>query len=120
MVLACFANGLGLLFVVWAAAHMMRERKARKRRTGELRISPLAGLAAGAMFLGLQAIVQPQVQHMIVEELKEKSVDDESGEPPLGGRAFHRQLRRIRNGEEVNELVLVAGGPGPEGRDKTE
>jgi hypothetical protein len=60
----------------------------------------------GAMMLGMQAIVQPQVRHVIAEQQKEDAPDDDSGEPPPGGRLFHQQLRRIRRGEEVEELIL--------------
>jgi hypothetical protein len=42
---------------------------------------------------------------MIVEEMKETSVDDENGEP-LGGRLFQEQLRRIRGGEDVEEVTV--------------
>jgi hypothetical protein len=59
----------------------------------------------GAMLLGFQEIVQPRVQHMIVEEMKEQSPDDEAGEPS-GGREFHEGLRRIRCGEEVEAVTV--------------
>jgi len=68
-------------------------------------VSSLSGLAVGAMFLGLQELVQPEARHMIVEEMKEEAANDENGEP-LGGRAFHAQLRRIRAGEEVGEVTV--------------
>jgi hypothetical protein len=65
----------------------------------------MAGLAMSAMFLGLQEIVKPQARHMIVDEMKEESVDDENGEP-IGGRLFYEQIRRIRRGEEVGEIAV--------------
>ena len=55
------------------------------------------------MFLGFQAIVQPEVRHRIVEEQKEESTD---GDEPPGGRLFHQQLRQIRDGEEPEELTV--------------
>jgi hypothetical protein len=114
MVFAILVNGLVVLFVWRACASILRERRARKEWRGELRVSPRSGLAAGAMMLGFQEIVQPQVRHMLVEELKEESVDDEKDEP-LGGRLFYEQMRRIRMGEEVEEVTVkiegcVAGG----------
>jgi len=105
MVFACLVNGLVALFMWRACESMLRERRARKEWRGELRVSRLSGLAASAMMLGFQEIVQPQVRHMIVEELKEESVDDEEGEP-LGGRLFYEQMRRIRMGEEVEEVTV--------------
>jgi hypothetical protein len=107
MFLAWMANAWVLWFVVSAALYLVRERRKKKARLRmrDLVVSPLAGLAMGAMFLGLQEIVQPQARHMIVEEMKETSVDDENGEP-LGGRLFQEQLRRIRRGEDVEEVTV--------------
>lgn len=107
MIFAWVANGFLLVFMVWACAFMLRQRRARRRRRGELRISPGAGLVMGAMLLGFQAIVQPEARHMIVEEHEEKSFDAENEDLP-GGRRFHEQLQRIRRGEEVEELTVRA------------
>jgi len=107
MVLAWIAN-LGVMwFLVSAVFHMANQRRRRRelRKTRDLVISPLAGLAMGAMFLGFQEIVQPQIRHMIVEELKEEQVEDESAEP-LGGRLFYKQIRKIRMGEDVDEVTV--------------
>jgi hypothetical protein len=108
MVFAFVVNACVVLFVVGACLYMRRQRRRAKRKTGELVVSSLSGLAMGAMLLGLQEIVQPQARHMIVEEMKETSVDDESGEP-IGGRVFHEQLRRIRHGEDVEEVTVRVG-----------
>jgi hypothetical protein len=115
MILAWIANGCVLLFVVWACVWLRRQRRRRRaqQQSRELLISPMAGLAMGAMLLGFQAIVQPQVRHAIVEMQEEKSWDDESGEEPPGGRAFHEALRGIRAGEEINALTVRTDSPGP-------
>jgi hypothetical protein len=42
---------------------------------------------------------------MIVEEMKEESLDDEDGEP-LGGRLFYEQMGRIRRGEDMEEITV--------------
>jgi hypothetical protein len=107
MVLAWIANLWVLWCAVSAAAYMVHERRKRKERRASkaLVVSPLAGLAMGAMFQGLQEIVQPQARHMIVEELKEERVDD-GKEEPLGGRPFYQQMRRIRMGEEVEQVTV--------------
>lgn len=107
MVLGWIANAGVLWFVVSACVYMARQRRRKKERLAskDLVVSPLAGLAMGAMFLGLQEIVQPQARHRIVEEMKEERVDEEAGEP-LGGRMFHEQIRRIRMGEDVEEVTV--------------
>jgi hypothetical protein len=49
-------------------------------------------------------------QHAIVLEMKDH---DDSGDDrvPCGGRAFHRQLRRLRCGELVEDLRVVRDDP---------
>jgi hypothetical protein len=113
MVFALLVNACVVMFVVSAAASLMRQRRKRKARRGkrDLVVSSLSGLAIGVMFLGLQEIVQPQARHMIVEEMKEEATNDENGEP-LGGRAFHEQLRRIRAGGDVDEVTVKVEASG--------
>ena len=114
MIVALLVNAAVVGFVVRAARSMIRERRKqaeRSRNQEELVVSPRSGLAMGAMFLGLQAIVNPEARHAIVEILEEQSLDDGSGEGPPGGRAFHEGLRRIRRGEEVAELTVALDAP---------
>lgn len=117
MVVAWIVNGCALLFVVWAFAWLRRRRRVRKaeEESRELVISPMAGLVLGAMFLGFQAFYQPQIRHMIAEEQKEESLEDESGGEPPGGRAFQEQLRRIRAGEDVGALTLQVDSSAADG-----
>ena len=101
--------------LISAARHMMRRRRIAREHPRDLVISSRAGLALGAMFLGFQQIVQPEVRHVIAEQEKEDMDEDANGEDePPGGRLFHRQLRKIRHGEEVGELIVrldTAGNP---------
>jgi hypothetical protein len=90
-----------------AARHMARRRRIAREHPHDLVISTRAGLALGAMFLGFQQIVQPQVRHVIAEQEKEDMDEEGNGEEePPGGRLFHQQLRKIRRGEEVDELTV--------------
>jgi hypothetical protein len=100
-------GGLALLFAAWAIGYMVRHRRRRSKNPNELVISPLAGLTLAAALMGLQAIVQPQVRHTIAEQMEERGVEDANGDPP-GGQEFQEQLRRVRNGEEVGELIARA------------
>ncbi|MGC2636826.1 MAG: hypothetical protein WA294_06585 [Acidobacteriaceae bacterium] len=102
MVFAWMVNACAIGFLLGGGWWMVRQRRRRLRRPAkDLVISPMAGLAMGAMLLGVQAILQPQVRHVIAEEQEERSVDDANGEEPPGGRLFHEQLRRIRHGDDV-------------------
>ena len=109
MVLACLVNIFAALLLVCAAAYMLRlistRRKARQA-TRELVISPMSGLVMGAMLLGFQAIVQPQVRYRMTEEQKEEALEDEGGHEPPGGMHFHLQLQQIRKGEHVGDLTV--------------
>ncbi|HZZ37897.1 MAG TPA: hypothetical protein VFE06_02120 [Acidobacteriaceae bacterium] len=115
MIVTLLVNGFVVWFVVQAVRSLIRDRRKqaeRSRNQEELVVSPRSGLAMGAMFLGLQAIVNPEARHAIVEILEEQSLDDGSGEEPPGGRAFHEGLRRIRRGEEVENLTVALDAPG--------
>ena len=99
-------------FVVQACVWMWRQK--RRRPTRDLVISPRSGLAMGALFLGLQAILNPDTQFVIAERIKEHVDEDESGAEPLGGRLFHEQLRQIRRGIDVQQLVVQLSRAGDE------
>lgn len=109
MVLARVLTGF-FAFVVALAAVYTLNAKSRVRRaqrtTRELVISPLSGLVLGALLTGFQAVLQPENRHRVVEEQKEESPDDQSGNEPPGGRLFVQQLRQIREGAEVEELLV--------------
>jgi len=103
-----------IVSIASAARHMARRRRIAREHPHDLVISTRAGLALGAMFLGFQQIVQPEVRHLIAEQEKEDTDEEDNGEEePPGGPLFHQQLRRIRRGEEVEELtVKIRSAPG--------
>lgn len=108
MFLACLVNGFVVLFVAWAAAYMLLHKRRRKSQgtRRNLLISPMSGLVMGAMLLSIQAILQPQVRHVITEEQKEVAPEDEDGQEPPGGQLFHHQLQKIRKGESPKNLTV--------------
>jgi hypothetical protein len=111
MVLACLVNIFAALLLVGAVAYLLRLISTRRKAgeaTCELVISPTSGLVIGAMLLGFQAIVQPQVRYRMTEEQKEEAFEDGGGDEPPGGRLFHRQLRQIRKGENIGVLTVKA------------
>jgi hypothetical protein len=108
MALACLIGPLAFvvaLVAVYALSTRRRDRRVQ-RSTRELVISPMSGLVLGAMFVGFQAILQPESRHRIVQEQREESLDDQSGHEPLGGWLLVQQLQQIRKGIEVEELVV--------------
>jgi hypothetical protein len=63
-------------------------------------------VAEGVMFQHLQVFFRPSMAYVLEAEQDESADEDESGEPESPLAAFHRQLRRIRRGEQVDRLVL--------------
>ena len=112
---------VAVLIVVAAVKTLSRRSRRRRaqRCTRELIVSPLSGLVLGAMFAGFESIVQPESRHRVVEEQKEDNLDDQRSPEPPGGRLFHQQLRRIRQGREV-EGLLVRSDFQPSGKITTE
>lgn len=106
---ALFAFALLVAALVLFGALAMRAR--HRKRAGVLRVSRLGGLLLASAFLGFQRIVHPHVRHAIVQELEDHN--DAGDEVPRGGRGYHRQLRRIRRGEEVGKLQLVRDAQDP-------
>jgi hypothetical protein len=109
MVLARILTGFLAFIVGLAAVNILRgRRRVRKaqRNTRELVISPLSGLVLGALLTGFQAILQPENRHRVVEEQRKESPDNHSGNEPPGGRLFAQQLQQIRQGADVEELVV--------------
>lgn len=108
MFFACTVNVLVALFVISAVAYMLRYRcSGRRSRQAkrELRISHMSGLVMGAVLLGFQAIVQPQVRHMIVEEQREEDLESDPNQLP-GNALLRHHLRQIRKGEAIDHLTV--------------
>jgi hypothetical protein len=101
-VLLAFALFVSILLLLGTLAM----KALRKGRRGALRVSHLSGLLIASALLGFQNIVHPHVRHEIVLEMKEH---DDSGDDraPCGGPCFHRQLRRLRHGELVEDLKVI-------------
>lgn len=108
MLFACLINAFLFLFIAWTAVYMLlyKRRRRLQRNTRQLLISPISGLVMSTMLLGIQAILQPEVRYRITEERKEVAFEDENGKEPPGGKLFHHQLQRIREGEFSENLTV--------------
>ena len=58
----------------------------------------------------LQCIVQPQAEYFLEEKLADEADEVQDGEPENMTRHLHRQLKRIRNGEEIDPLTALLPG----------
>jgi hypothetical protein len=61
--------------------------------------------ALGVIFLIAQTFYRPEFSHVIEAPLREEVDEDDEGDPESPERQFNRQLKRIRRGEQVGDLV---------------
>jgi hypothetical protein len=57
------------------------------------------------IFLIAQTFYRPEFSHVIEAQLREEVDEDDEGDPESPERQFNRQLKRIRRGEQVGDLV---------------
>lgn len=62
--------------------------------------------ALGMMLLFMQVFTRPSLQHVLQEKQEEDADEDDEGDPESSENHLHRQLKRIRRGEQVEKLVL--------------
>jgi hypothetical protein len=94
-----------LIVYLWSA--FWKQRGVRAKRG----ISKHRGFSAHTFSLGLalqnlEGLVNHNVQHVVVERMEEDAEDDDQGETGDSAAHWRRQLRRIRNGEEIDRLIL--------------
>ena len=65
-----------------------------------------SAFALGLAFQFMQCFHRPSVAHVIEAKRNEEADEDQNGDPETKHKHLHRQLRRIRRGEEVGKLVV--------------
>jgi hypothetical protein len=101
---------LGLLLIVWGCIVWVQRalwRRGKRLGKGKVGFYP-SGASIGNALQVLQAIAEPQVQHVIEERLEEPAEDDGEAGPKDPTAHLMRQARRIRNGDDVR-LTAWAG-----------
>ena len=88
-----------VLLVQWA-----RWRSQGQKNKGRWGFYPAA---ASLALHHLQAIMQPQVQHVIEEKLDEHADEDDASDPNDPRAHLLRQARKIRSGEPVEQLTAL-------------
>jgi hypothetical protein len=89
--------------VFFARRYLWRKRG----RAGTLRrgFYPQAAMLGNALH-HLQALAEPQVKYVVQEKLDDHEEEDDEAGPKDPTRHLKRQLRRIRDGEEIDRLVV--------------
>ncbi len=105
--IGALAAGAPFLAIVIICFHYHLRRAAWKRalRHGEKPAGFCPTASLGSTFQILQAFYRPGIAHVIEAQEKEDVIEDDDGEPETPLKHFHRQLRRIRQGEPVDTLV---------------
>jgi hypothetical protein len=101
----CFLLITGFWFgcVFFARRYLWR----RRRRAGTLRrgFYPSAAMLGNALH-HLQAIAEPQMRYVVQERLDDHEEEDDDAGPKDPIRHLKRQLRKIRDGEEIDRLIV--------------
>jgi hypothetical protein len=100
---------LGLLLILWGFTVCVQRalwRLRKKRGKSKLGFYPSAASIGNALQV-LQAIAEPQVQHVIEERLEEPTDEDDEAGPKDPTAHLMRQARRIRKGEDVHLTALL-------------
>ena len=100
---------LGLALVLWACAIFLQRALYHWRKEAgksKLGFYP-SGTSMGNALQTLQAILEPQVQHVIEERLEEPAEDDDEDGPKDPTAHLMRQARRIRRGDHIERLTTL-------------
>jgi hypothetical protein len=100
---------LGLLLIVWGCVVWVQRvlwRSGKKKGKSRLGFYPSGASIENALQV-LQAIAEPQVQHVIEEQLEEPTDEDDEAGPKDPTAHLMRQARRIRKGEDVQLTALL-------------
>jgi len=62
--------------------------------------------ALSLTLLSLQTIAQPDLNHALEQRQTEAAEDDDEGDPDDPAVQLNRQLKRIRNGEDIDTLKV--------------
>lgn len=101
---------LGVSFLFGCIFFLQRLRWKRNGRKGTLRRGFYPSSAAlGNALHNLQTIPQPHMKYVVAEKLEEHEDEEDETGPKDPTAHLKRQLRRIQNGEEIDELVILRG-----------
>lgn len=107
LVVQAMLTGIVLYFVVFVViVNHQRSRWRRNHRRGLCTSFYPTTLAIGLALQHLQAEAQPEVRHILEEKLADESEDDDQADSDDPQKLLQHQLKRIRNGERVDQLRL--------------
>jgi hypothetical protein len=94
------------ILIVFACAFYFRRWNRRRKRGFYPTYSSL-----GNAFQELQKIAQPPAAHVVQEKLDEREEEDDESGPKNPTEHLRRRLKRIRNGEKIDDLKVFRAPP---------
>lgn len=100
-------SGIALYFVLFALiVYYQRARWRRSQRRGKrIRFYP-TNMMIGLGLQNLQVFAHPEIDYTIQEKYADAAEQDDEGDPDDPQKVLAGQLRRIRNGEQVDRLQV--------------
>lgn len=100
----------GCTLVLFVAAFYLLRLLARLRSLRGHRVGFFPSYTSmGNALQQLQAMAEPEVQHILQEKQRQEADEDDEGDPDDPAAHLEKQLRRIRNGEEIDRLTIRLG-----------
>ncbi|HVN92630.1 MAG TPA: hypothetical protein VMT38_02990 [Terracidiphilus sp.] len=103
------AASLPYLIIVVVVVHFLLRRLNWKldQRRGKrnTRFCPSVG-ALGMMLLFMQVFVRPTLQYVLETRQDQDVEEDDEGDPESTLKQLNQQLKRVRRGEKIGDLVL--------------
>ena len=105
--LCAFVGSVPYLAIVVILAHFVVRRTRSKRRGRQSKSGFYPSSAAlGMVFLIAQTFYRPSLQHLVETRQVVEFEEDDPGDPDTSTTGLSRQLKRLRRGELVEDLVL--------------
>ena len=108
-ILGMLAVSSPFLTIAGLLTHYYLRRKGwrRRRRQGIVTLGYCPSSASlGSAFQFMQVFHRPSMAYVLEAKQDEDADEDDQGDPDAPAKHLHRQLRRIRRGEQVDMLVL--------------
>ena len=85
---------------------LQRAQWRRKNRANKGRRAFYPSAALSLAILSLQTLAQPDLHHALEQRQSEADDEEEDGDPDDPAAQLSRQLKRIRNGEQIGTLRI--------------
>jgi hypothetical protein len=101
-------GGFLALFSLFTAVFLLQRFQYRRKKAANPNYRGFypTATALSLTLLSLQTIAQPDLNHALEQRQTEAADEDENGDPNDPAAQLNRQLKRIRNGEDIDTLKV--------------